>query len=199
MKNRKQVIGTSVRGILGVILLVGWGAVSARAQDSHLQFVNLEKLAAKAKEVVDVSLDAKMLPMAAKFLSGNKPDEAAIRDVISKLKGIYVRVYEFENAGAYTESDLEPFLKQLQAPGWSKIVGVSSKADGEHVEIHLKSEAGATVGMAIISAEPQELAIVHLIGPIDLEKLGQLGGQFGIPKLDLKSAAKGVKKARNDE
>jgi hypothetical protein len=40
-------------------------------------------------------------------------------------------------------------------------------------------------GLAIISAEPRQLTLVNIIGPIDLEKLSQLQGQLGIPKLDI--------------
>ena len=37
-------------------------------------------------------------------------------------------------------------------------------------------------GMTIIAAEKRELAVVNIVGPVDLKSLGELGGKFGIPK-----------------
>jgi hypothetical protein len=38
-------------------------------------------------------------------------------------------------------------------------------------------------GLAVIVAEPRSLTVVNVVGRIDLEKLGALAGQFGIPHL----------------
>jgi hypothetical protein len=35
----------------------------------------------------------------------------------------------------------------------------------------------------IISAEPKEFTVVNIVGPVDLEKLAGLEGQFGIPRI----------------
>jgi hypothetical protein len=51
------------------------------------------------------------------------------------------------------------------------------------------------LGLAIIAADPTQLTVVNVIGPIDLEKLRQLEGQLGIPKLDLEKGSRG--KPRN--
>ena len=37
--------------------------------------------------------------------------------------------------------------------------------------------------MAIICAEPTELTVVNIVGPVDIEKLSQLEGKMGIPRL----------------
>ncbi len=49
----------------------------------------------------------------------------------------------------------------------------------------LPPDAGllAITGLVIIAAEPRELTIVNLVGPIDLDRLAGLQGQFGIPKI----------------
>jgi hypothetical protein len=44
---------------------------------------------------------------------------------------------------------------------------------------------GKANGLAIIASEPREFTIVNIVGAVDLEKLRQLEGQFGIPKLEL--------------
>jgi hypothetical protein len=43
----------------------------------------------------------------------------------------------------------------------------------------------AVQGLAILAAEPKELTVVNIVGPIDIEKISALEGNFGIPKLNL--------------
>lgn len=175
---------------LAVLLLAGFA--SASAQDARLQFSQLDKLATKAENVVEVTLDKNLLQVAAKFLSDKNPTEAAVKDLVSKLQGVYVRVFEFDKTGEYSLGDVEPIRSQVAAPGWSKIVGVMSKREGQKVDVHLRMDnAGLINGLLILATQPKELVVVNIVGPIDLEKLSQLEGQFGIPKLDLdKSKAK---------
>ena len=180
--------------MLVAMLLVSF--VATQAQDARLQFDQLDKLAPKADNVVEVTLDKNLLQVAAKFLSDKNPTEAAVKDLVSKLQGVYVRVFEFDKPGEYSLSDVEPIRSQVTAPGWSKIVGVMSKREGQKVDVHLRMDnSGLIHGLLILATQPKELVVVNIVGPIDLEKLSQLEGQFGIPKLDLdKSKAK----PRND-
>ena len=166
-------------------------AVLSAALPSRAQFnLNLDNLAAKAKSSVDVSLDANMLQLAGRFLSPNKGDEAAAKELIAKLKGVYVRTFEFDKEGLYSTADLQPLRNQLKGPGWSRMVGVQENSDREGVEISVKTEGGQIAGIAILAYEPKELTIVSIMGQIDLERLGELGGRFGIPVLPLPSAKK---------
>jgi len=168
-----------------LILLVTFCVATARAQDAKLQLDHLNKLAEKAAEVVEVTLDERLLKVAARFLSPDNPTEAKVKEIVQGLKGVYVRVFEFDKPGEYSASDLESIRSQLRQPGWSKIVGVISRRGGSNVDVHLKYQGENIIGVAIISADPMELTVVNIIGPIDLEKVRQLEGQFGIPKLNL--------------
>ncbi len=189
-------VWTAKRATVLAILFV-CGFASARAQGAQIQISQLDKLASKAENVVEVTLDQKLLQVAARFLSDKNPQEAAVKDLLSKLQGVYVRVFEFDKPGEYQLSDLEPIRLQINAPGWTKIVGVMSKREGQKIDVHLKMDANGVIsGLAILATEPKELVIVNIVGPIDLEKLRQLEGQFGIPKLDLEKVGKG--KSRNE-
>ena len=46
----------------------------------------------------------------------------------------------------------------------------------------------AVTGLLIISAEPKQFTVVNIVGPVDIDKLAGLEGQFGIPHIsrDLK-------------
>ena len=47
------------------------------------------------------------------------------------------------------------------------------------------SEGSLIKGIAVVAAEPRELTVVNVVGPIDVERLSRLEGQFGIPPLEL--------------
>ena len=91
-----------------------------------------------------------------------------------------MKSFEFDRDGVYTEGDVNAVRDQLKAP-WARLVNVRSK--GEAVEVYAYRERESSSGLAIVVAEPRQLTIVNIVGPIDLAQLGALGGQFGIPKV----------------
>ena len=141
--------------------------------------LDLPGLSDKAAEVVDVTLDGSMLRLATKFLSSSDPDERAARDIVQKLEGIYVRSYSFDKEGEYDRGLVERVRAQLGA-SWKKIVDVRSRGR-ENSEIYINMRGEQPVGMLIISAEPRELTMVNIVGPIDIDKLSSLEGSFGVP------------------
>lgn len=167
--------------------------------EARLRIDHLEKLASKAAEVVDVTLDQPMLQLAARFMSDKRSsDEAEARELIKHLKGVYVKSYEFDKEGEYSPADLEAIRVQLHAP-WSRIVDVRSKRDGENAEVYLigGAENKDISGLAIIAAEPKELTVVNIVGPIDVDKLIELEGRLGVPRLELERTGKVKKEAAN--
>ncbi len=158
---------------------------STAAFGQALDLKNLDKLSDKAKDVTDITLDGSLLKFAAKFLSNDDPDQVKVKKLVAELKGIYVRTYEFETDGEYSESDLAPIRSQLRSPGWSRIVTVHSKKEGDNTEIYLQTGGTEPGGLAIVCANPKELTVVNIVGKIDLDELSALGGNLGVPKLDL--------------
>jgi hypothetical protein len=53
------------------------------------------------------------------------------------------------------------------------------------VEVYLMTEGGIIKGLGVIAVEPKAITVANVVGPIDLEKLSQLEGKFGIPRFDL--------------
>ena len=140
----------------------------------------IEKLADKARDSQNITLDGSLLKLAAAFLNGNDRDQKVAKDLISNLKGIHVRNFEFDKEGDFSDRDLDPIRDQLKSPAWSRIV--ESRERGEHQQIFVKLEKDKIAGLVILSAERKELSIVIIDGAIDLKQLSSLGGNFGIPK-----------------
>ena len=173
--------------VLFTLMLLPAGASAAGGQDVKIP-VNIERLAAKAVETVNVTVDGALLQLAGKFLSSNDPEQKQIKTLIGNLKGIYVRSFEFANEGEYTEADVESIRSQLRGSDWARIVNVTSKKGGDNVDVAYKMDKGKIAGLVVIAAEAKELTIVNIVGPIDLDQLSSLGGQFGIPKVELKGS-----------
>jgi hypothetical protein len=159
---------------------------------------NLDKYAAEATETVDVTLDSNMLNLAKSFLSDKDADQREAKQIVSQLKGIYVRSYEFDKAGAYSTADIEAFRAELKSPEWNRIVGVKSKRDGENDYVYVRMVSGKMAGLAVIDASPKEFTLVYIDGPIDLEKISALGGQFGVPHFDAHHAKLDDHKGKGD-
>jgi hypothetical protein len=175
--------------VLLTLTLLPATATAARGQDVKIP-ANVERLAAKAVETVNVTVDGALLQLAGKFLSSSDPDQKQIKTLLGNLKGIYVRSFKFENEGEYSEADVESVRSQLRGQEWARIVNVTSKKGGDNVDVAYKMDKGKIAGLVVIAAEPKEFTIVNIVGPIDLDQLSSLGGQFGIPKVDLKGPQK---------
>ncbi len=178
---------------LSLLLILGTAA-AGMAQGARLQTSSLDYLAGKASETVDVNIDEHLMQMTAKFFSSTDPDEKKIKELVSGLKGIYVKVFEFEHEGEYSAADVESIRSQLRGAAWSKILNVNSKKDGS-IEVYLMTVGDQISGLAVLAADPKELTIVNILGPVDLGKLSDLEGQFGVPDLGIEPPAK--PKAKN--
>jgi hypothetical protein len=164
-------------------------AIAANGQSARLRTDSLDYLAGKASETVDVNIDERVMHLTAQLFSSTDPDEKEIKALIGGLKGIYVKVFDFDHEGVYTSADVESIRVQLQGPGWSKIINYSSKKEGS-VEVYLMTLGDQINGIAVLAADPKELTIVNIIGPVDLNKLTKLEGRFGVPDLDIEPPAK---------
>jgi len=163
-------------------MAMAWGMAAVLcAQQLKL---NLDHLAAKASDSVDLSLNNSLLQFAGKFLDGNEPDEAAVKKMISGIDGIYIRSFEFKQEGAWSQADLEQIRNQLKAPDWSRIVGVKSAEDGEESEVHVCTQNGKVTGVVILVTSPKEFTVANIVGNVSLDSLSDLGGHFGLPKLE---------------
>jgi len=157
-------------------------ALPGVAQAGKLELKNLDKLADRAAEVNDVTLDGSLLQLAVSVMkSSGDPDAAQVVDLIKGLKGIYVKNFEFDSPGQYSQADVESIRSQLTGPGWQRIVTSFSKRNGERDEVYLLKDGDKINGVTVLVAEARELTVVNIVGAIDPEKLGELGGHFGIP------------------
>jgi hypothetical protein len=158
--------------------------VAASAQGARINLSALDRLGERASEKQEITIDSSMLKTASSALVSPGRNTEAVKQALSELEGVYVRSYEFDDPKAYSMDDINPIRKQLTAPGWTRIVVNEEKGrdgDFELQEVWLYNPGGKLGGIFIINAERNELQVINVVGPIDLSKLGALGGIFGIP------------------
>lgn len=164
----------------------------AQAADGLLKLPEFRGLEEKATESVTITLDKALLGLAGRFLNAEEPDDAAVKEVIQGLTGVYVRSFTFDSDFVYQKSDVDRVRQQLSAPGWQRLVEVRSRKSSSDVDVYMSMEGDKVRGLAIIASEPRELTIVNIVGSVDLQKLHQLEGRFGVPKLEIEAGKKGA-------
>jgi len=180
--------------LIAIFLILAPVFAAQAQQDSRIQKTALDHLAAKASQTIDVNIDERLMRLAARVFDDKDEDEREVKKLVANLKGVYVKSFEFETEGQYGAADIEPIRTQLRGPGWTRLVNVTSKKDGI-LEVYLLFNGEQVGGMAVLHTDDKELTVVNIVGPVDVDKLARLEGQFGIPDLGLGSP----KKTKNDD
>jgi hypothetical protein len=173
---------------LSLLIVLALGSIcAASAQEpARLQFDKLNGLETRARDVIEVNVDGKILDLA-KRVTGKLKDQKAkkVAQAISGLKGIYVRVYNFEKDNDYNMADVDEIRSQLSAPGWERLANVRSKRNNQKVDVYTMFTGDVMSGVAVVLSESKSIAVVNIIGPIDIEMLAELGGKLNIPTMDI--------------
>jgi len=169
--------------LLSLFLLT---AISASGQNARLRFENLSYLEEKARDVVEVNIDGKLLDLAKRVLLKVKDQDAKkVGQAISGLEGIYVRVFNFENENEYKIADVEAIRSQLQTPGWQKLANVRSKKNNQKIDVYTMFTGDVMSGVAVLISESKSIALVNVIGPIDIDLLAEMSGKLNIPRIEI--------------
>jgi len=172
-----------------LILLSLFAAIplAAHAQEpARLHFEQLNGLEAKARDVVEVNIDGKVLALAKRVLAkSNDADAKKVGQAIAGLQAIYVRSYTFQNENEYNIADMDQIRAQLQAPGWERLANVRSKKANQKVDVYTMFTGDTMSGVAVVMSQDKAVALVNVIGPIDIDLLTELSGKLNIPKIDI--------------
>ncbi|MGH9939499.1 MAG: DUF4252 domain-containing protein [Blastocatellia bacterium] len=153
----------------------------APAQDARLQINHLDKLAARASESVEITLNDVQVQFLRKLVSLSQSDQSKIKGLLSKLKGVYVRGFEFERDGEYSDADIEAIRAQLRSPGWERIVEVRNRNRGND-EVFFMPRDDEIAGFAAISTEPRKICVINIVGPMDMDEMALLEREFHLTR-----------------
>ena len=165
--------------------------LAASAQTARLHFEKLNGLETKARDVVEVNVEGKLLDMAKRVLAKmNDQDAKKVAQAIAGLQAIYVRAYNFEKEDEYNAADVDEIRSQLQAPGWERLANVRSKRNNQKVDVFTMFEGNNMSGVAVVVSDAKSVAVVNVIGPIDIDLLAELSGKLNIPRIDIETTKK---------
>lgn len=181
----------SIRTALALLVLTV--IATAVAQDvegeAALEFATLED---KADEVVKVNLWGRPLEHAKKVLGLRKNVTDSVRGFMSGLTAVYRRTYRFRGKDA-SKDDVEPVHRQLAEGGWVPLIETEDRQKPESLSVYSYSSDDEVTGMTVVSRGPDEITVVKIMGPMDLEALSAIGSGLGMPVMNL--ATTDLKKA----
>jgi hypothetical protein len=184
---RQAIFRTFVLITTTFIVVVAAHAQGAQSVTGRLRLESLERLAPKAAETVNIEIDGILIKFAGSILSDEDADERAVKELVTGLRGVYVRSYEFKSAGEFAEADVAAVREQLRAPGWSRVMDVQSRGlDFGDAEVYLATAGGRVEGFALLVVEPKELTVVNIVGSLDLDKPRRLGDNLNLPHIRVK-------------
>jgi hypothetical protein len=141
----------------------------------RLDLPSFAHLQSKATEVVDITLGTWPLALASKFMEADDAESVEVKKLISGIKSIVIRSYEFDSDFAYSRDDVEAVRAQLSEPVWSHLVQVRKRGEkDQEVDIYMALEADKAKGFAIVASEPRKFTILNIVGSIDLEQIASL-------------------------
>jgi len=178
--NTKSVTTSCSPALLALLLFCG--PAVARAQDARLRLDHLDRLSARATESVEITMNDVQVQFLRKLVSLSEPDQSKLKGLLSKLKGVYVRGYEFARDGEYSDGDIEEVRAQLRSPGWERIVEVRNRNGGD--EVFFMPRDDEIAGFAAISTEPRKVCVINIVGPMDLDEMAQLDREFHLTRCD---------------
>ena len=174
-----------------LLILIGLTAVVVNAQDAKLHFEHLNALEAKARDVVEVNVDGKLLDLAKRVTAKlNDKDARTVGQAISGLKGIYVRVYNFAEPNQFDMSDVDQIRAELNNPSWQRVANVRSKLNNQKVDVFTMFTGDQMSGAAVVMSDTKTIAVVNVVGIIDIDTLVELSGRMNIPKMEIERDTK---------
>ncbi len=147
---------------------------AAAEPTGQLNLPSFSHLQSKATEVVDVTLGTWPLALASKLMEADDPESIEMKKVISGIKSIAVRSYEFDHDFVYSKADVDAVRAQLAAPGWTQLAQVRKHKQAQEVDVYVALDDDRATGFAIIASEPRKFTILNIVGAIDLDQIAKL-------------------------
>ena len=107
-------------------------------------------------------------------MEADDPESVEMKKVISGIKSIAVRSYEFDSDFVYSKEDVDTVRAQLAAPGWTQLAQVRKQKQAQEVDVYAMLDDERITGFAIIASEPRKFTILNVVGAIDLDQIAKL-------------------------
>ena len=159
-------------------------SVASFAADPEPGYVDVGQLMASAKgKFVEVNLSTNMLKFAAKLAARQEPEAA---ELIGNLKRIRVNVVGMDDSNrAATIEKIESVRRKLETQGWTQMVTVREKDEGDNVDIHVKQRGDDAIDGLVVTVidHKGEAVFVNIVGNISADQISKIADKFDIEPL----------------
>lgn len=138
---------------------------------------------APKREFVEVNLSPGLIKFAARIARTQEPDAA---DLLGSIKRIRVNVVGLDDSNRTgTVEKIEAIRRKLDAQGWTQMVTVREKSDGDNVDVHVKQLSDDVIQGVVITVidKKGQAVLVNIVGNISADKLGELADKLDIKPL----------------
>ena len=159
------------------------GQMQGSPPSSQLDFVpqGIEVLRQGASSKTELTLDHSMLILASKL----DPEDEGLRRVIAGVSGVSVHNFRYAKPGTFDPEAVESVREDYRSAGWKQIMNKYEKNGGPGVtDLWVRLEHNAISNVAILVARSSEVDFFVVSGSISPIDLVDLGGHFGIPKIE---------------
>jgi hypothetical protein len=158
---------------------------TAAEPTAQLDLPSFSHLQSKATEVVDVTLGTWPLALASKLMEADDPESVEMKKVISGIKSIAIRSYEFDSDFVYSKEDVDAVRSQLTSSVWTRLAQVRKRNQVQEVDVYAALDDDRITGFAIIASEPRKFTILNIVGTIDLDQIAKLERHIDLPHIAL--------------
>jgi len=159
-------------------------AAAAQAAETDPGYVDIGQLMPSSKgQFVEINLSSGMLKFAAKIAAHQEPEAA---ELIAGLKRIRVNVVGMDDSNrAATIEKIESVRRKLETQGWTQMVTVREKDDGDNVDIHVKQRGDDVIDGLVVTVidHKGEAVFVNIVGNISADQISKIADKFDIEPL----------------
>jgi len=124
---------------------------------------------------ITINLGGTMLNFVGMMSSAESPETS---DLISKLKGIRVQIYNTDDNVDAAKSQYSKVKGNLKGSGWEPVVQVND--EDEQVLVYMKMKEGNMEGMTVMVVDEDEAVFVNIIGQLNPAELGRVMETFDV-------------------
>ena len=173
---------------------------SSQAAAVEVGAIDIGQLMPSAKgQFVEINLSPAMLKFAARIAARQEPEAA---ELIRNLKSIRVNVIGLDDTNrAATVEQIESVRRKLETQGWTKMVTVREKNDGDNIDVHVKQRGEEAIDGLVVTVIDRkgEAVFVNIVGNINADQIAKIADKFDLEplrkvrlKIDSKKKAKEV-------
>ena len=172
---KRSMINKFLTGLFCTLLTLPAIAQEDELKDlpGYVDFGNLSATYGEPK--ITINLGGTMLGFVGMMASAESPETS---ELISKLKGIRVQIYEMNEDAAAARNQFVQTKSGLKSSGWKPVVQINE--DDEQVLVYMKMVDGNMEGMTVMVVDEEEAVFVNIIGQLNPAELGRVMESFDV-------------------